>query len=436
VKNPILTMRRITKVNNIKTQAATSKIKHEKKICLCMIVKNESKIIERCLNSAISIIDFVSICDTGSTDGTPEIINNWCRKNNIPGTVHFAAFKNFGFNRTLAISLAQETYPDADYMLLLDADMILEVEHPFDKSSLDKDQYLTPQYNDQIKFWLTRLLKASLPWRSVGVTHEYWDIDHSKLEAGHYSYFDTKGKLNNLVINDQQDGGSKTDKFERDKRLLLEGIQDPLTPPDLRVRYMFYLAQTFLCLDEYEESIKWYRKRVEAGGWVEEVFYSLLQVGLLYERLSNRASDQRYEIIKESERSSTVFDQSVIENLVLQEEQFFSLATTYLQNAWEYRTSRAEPLYHLAKMYRMKSKNNLGLMYALQGKEIPFPIDDILFVDYHVYDYLFDFEISICANYIKTKLDIGRAAQKRLESILDQLPQNIAEAVERNSKFY
>jgi glycosyltransferase involved in cell wall biosynthesis len=399
-----------------------------------MIVKNESKIIERCLNSAKSIIDYVSICDTGSTDETPEIISNWCLENNIPGTVHFAAFKNFGFNRTLAISLAQETYPNADYLLLLDADMILEVEHPFDKSSLNMDQYLTPQYNDQIKFWLTRLLKASLPWISVGVTHEYWDIDRSKLKDGPFSYFDTKGKLNNLVINDQQDGGSRTDKFERDKRLLLEGIRDPLTSPDLKVRYMFYLGQTYLCLDEYEESIFWYKKRVEAGGWVEEVFYSLLKIGLIYELLSYQVSAHRNELLMESKNTEVV--PSVMEKLIFEEEQFFSLATTYLQNAWEYRTCRAEPLYHLAKMYRLKSKHNLGLMYALQGSEIPFPKDDILFVDYHVYDYLFDFEISICANYIQPKLDIGRAAQKRLESKIDQLPLNIAEAVERNSKYW
>jgi glycosyltransferase involved in cell wall biosynthesis len=401
-----------------------------------MIVKNESKIIERCLNSAKSIIDYVSICDTGSTDETPEIISNWYLENNIPGTVHFAAFKNFGFNRTLAISLAQETYPDADYLLLLDADMILEVEHPFDKSSLNMDQYLTPQYNDQIKFWLTRLLKASLPWRSVGVTHEYWDIDRSKLKDGPFSYFDTKERLNNLVINDQQDGGSRTDKFERDKRLLLEGIQDPLTPPDLKIRYMFYLGQTYLCLDEYEDSIYWYKKRAEAGGWVEEVFYSLLKIGLIYELLSNQVSDRRSELSKDLERNPSIVEPSMIEELILEEEQLFALATTYLQNAWEYRPCRAEPLYHLAKMYRMKSKHNLGLMYALQGLEIPFPKDDILFVDYHVYDYLFDFEISICANYISSKLDIGRAAQKRLESKIEQLPNYIANAVERNSKFW
>ena len=38
---------------------------------------------ERCLNATKSIVDFVSICDTGSTDRTPEIIENWCKENEI-----------------------------------------------------------------------------------------------------------------------------------------------------------------------------------------------------------------------------------------------------------------------------------------------------------------------------------------------------------------
>ena len=75
-------------------------------------------------------------------------------------------------------------------------------------------------------------------------------------------------------------------------------------------------------------------------------------------------------------------------------------------------------------------------MYAIQGKEIPYPSNDILFVDYHVYEYLFDYEISICAYYIKEKVDIGRESQKNLESIIDQLPKHIANFVEYNSKFY
>jgi hypothetical protein len=75
-------------------------------------------------------------------------------------------------------------------------------------------------------------------------------------------------------------------------------------------------------------------------------------------------------------------------------------------------------------------------MYALIGKEIPFPKEDILFIDYHVYDYLFDYEISICAYYIDNKRYLGRAAQKRLQKKIKELPTVISETVKSNSKFY
>ncbi|PEC19361.1 tetratricopeptide repeat-containing glycosyltransferase [Bacillus cereus] len=398
-------------------------VKEEKKLCLCMIVKNESRIMERCLNATKSIVDFVSICDTGSTDNTPEIIENWCKENEIPGTVHHEPFKNFGYNRSLAVSLAQKTYPEADYLLILDADMILEVGPDFDKTSLTEDHYLTLQYDIHIKYWLTRLLKASLPWKSVGVTHEYWDIDRSKVGA---NYNTRVARLETLVVNDPGDGGSKGDKFERDERLLLQGINDPETTPDLHIRYLFYLAQTYYHLNQFEDSIKWYKKRVDAGGWVEEVFYSLLRIGFCYEQLANRSANKQHEVTDADEK----------ENAKKQEEQYVALAVFYFQKAWEYRPTRAEPLYQLARMYRLKSQNNIALMYALQGKEVPFPKDDLLFVDYHAYDYLFDYEISISAFYIPHKKHLGAMSQKYLESIKEELPLHIANMVENNAKFY
>lgn len=75
------------------------------KICFAAIFKNESKNVYRCLNAIKDIIDCVSICDTGSTDNTVELINDWGKENNIPTKVHFGEeqiFKNFGHNRTLS----------------------------------------------------------------------------------------------------------------------------------------------------------------------------------------------------------------------------------------------------------------------------------------------------------------------------------------------
>ena len=131
---------------------------------------------------------------------------------------------------------------------------------------------------------------------------------------------------------------------------------------------MFYLAQTYMCLEEYEESIKWYKKRVDAGGWVEEVFYSLLQIGHCYEQLANISSNKRNEM-----QNNTNLEQEEISDLINQEEELFAQSLLYLQKSWEYRPTRAEPLYHLARMHRIKSNNHLGLMYAITRKRNTIP---------------------------------------------------------------
>ena len=53
------------------------------KICLNMIVKNESAIIIRLLESVIPLIDSYCICDTGSTDNTITLIKEYCKSKNI-----------------------------------------------------------------------------------------------------------------------------------------------------------------------------------------------------------------------------------------------------------------------------------------------------------------------------------------------------------------
>ena len=92
------------------------------KLALNMIVKNESKIIERLLISVLPIIDTYCICDTGSTDNTKEIIKGFFEKWDISGTIVEEEFIDFGYNRNYALQKCRET-TDCDYILFLDADM-------------------------------------------------------------------------------------------------------------------------------------------------------------------------------------------------------------------------------------------------------------------------------------------------------------------------
>ena len=198
-------------------------------LCLNMIVKNESKIITRLFDSVLSIIDCYCICDTGSTDNTVNLITEYFHRKNIPGKVVTEPFKNFCHNRNFAL---QSCLKMSDYVLLLDADMVLEVNN-FNKSLLDlADSFNILQGNDLFYYQNMRIVKNNGLYKYVGVTHEYIDTPSNNRLAG----FEKK----DLFIRDFGDGGSKHDKFERDIRLILDGLQEE---PN-NVRYNFYLANS------------------------------------------------------------------------------------------------------------------------------------------------------------------------------------------------
>ena len=73
------------------------------KIGLCCIVKDESKVIERALKSALPLIDYALIVDTGSTDGTQEIMKKFLSKHKVPHDIIEENWENFAHNRTSAL---------------------------------------------------------------------------------------------------------------------------------------------------------------------------------------------------------------------------------------------------------------------------------------------------------------------------------------------
>jgi hypothetical protein len=381
----------------------------------------------------------ISIVDTGSTDDTKKIIYKWGKDNNIDTSVHDEEFKNFSYNRTHSIKKAKETYTDADFFLLSDADFIWEkdIGNKFDKILLVDHKYLIEQYNKAIRYWNIRLLSAKVDWECVGVTHEYWQECKSQSK---YTGQVRLSKINTLVINDKEDGGCKTDKYERDKRLLQEGLDDPNTPANLKTRYKFYLAQTFKDVREYEKAIEFYTKRIDDGGWPEEVFYSKYQIGWCNEQIGWNIKKVATSIENKTKLDIEyliTWNKNNLGQTELMEEanNFFNSASDFYLKAYNYRPTRSESLYTMTKMYRLLGFNDLALKYSLIGNTIKYPTEDSLFIEGGCYDYLFDFEISIVAFYIKEKKDLGRQATSRLLT-KDNLPKNLLSVVKANSKFY
>ena len=109
-------------------------------ICLNMIVKNEAHVVCECLDSVAPYISSWVIVDTGSDDGTQDLIRTHMARLGIPGDLHQRPWHNFGHNRTEAINLAQG---HADYIWVMDADDLM-VGTP-DFTGLSVDMYFLPR---------------------------------------------------------------------------------------------------------------------------------------------------------------------------------------------------------------------------------------------------------------------------------------------------
>jgi len=322
-------------------------------LCLNMIVKNESKIITRLFDSVLPIIDCYCICDTGSSDNTVDIIKEYFLNHKIPGKIITEPFKNFSHNRNVALKACLGM---SDYILLLDADMILKINN-FNKNSLsDYDSYFLNQGNDSYFYKNMRIVRNNGLYSYNGVTHEYIDVPPNNRSCDI-----TK---NILFIHDIGDGGAKTDKFERDIRLLTEDIA--INPTN--IRSYFYLANSYYDCGKNEEAIATYLKRIELGGWIQEVWFSYYRIGLTYQRM-NKMPDAIY----------------------------------YWLEGYERLPERLEALYEIIKYYRIIGKQKLCEIYYNVCKKIldkNLNRDDYLFIYNDVYTDKLYYEYTIFSGYV------------------------------------
>jgi len=326
----------------------------EKKVIYLTMIKNESAIIKRSIEAALGLCDAICICDTGSSDNTVAVVTEYFKELSVPCKLYNHTWKNFGHNRSESFKAVVDFCnelgwdPNTTYAIVLDADMRLEVVS-FDKNSLYRPGYAVIQKTPNMEYYNTRFLQIGFPWKCSGVTHEYWD--------GYSCEFI---QPRSLFIHDIGDGGCKADKFERDVKLLEEGL---IEEPD-NIRYLFYLAQSYKDCGRIDESINYYKKRINAGGWFEEVWYSMYVIMKLYEEKGDIARMEMWGL-----------------------------------KAYEYRRERAENIYHLVRFFRNRRQYFKAWHYWEIGSVIKKP-DDVLFIESDVYDRSFDYERTIIHDYV------------------------------------
>jgi tetratricopeptide (TPR) repeat protein len=358
-----------------------------------MIVKNESKIICRLLTSVLQLIDSYCICDTGSNDGTTHVIQEFFKEAGIPGKIIYEEFRDFGYNRSFALKECVGMQ-NADYILLLDADMVLKINDSFSipqfKRDLSADAYYLFQGTDSFYYKNVRLIKNKPDIQYWGVTHEYVKL----LENSTYLQIEKE----NIFIEDIGDGGSKAKKFERDISLLKKGLEDQ---PD-NERYLFYLANSYRDSKQYANAISTYKKRILLGGWNEEVWESYYNIGKCYYKIGDYAN-----------------------------------AVYYWIESHNFYSDRIENLYEICKHYREKKAFSMAYSFYVLANEIRRKKTkyDNLFLQKDIYDYKLDYELSILGYYCNWQdYDIQKSSMKVISC--STTPEEIVKSVLNNYKFY
>jgi tetratricopeptide (TPR) repeat protein len=357
-------------------------------ICLNMIVKNESPVIARCLASARPLIDRWCIVDTGSTDGTQDVIRRFMQ--GIPGALHERPWHNFAHNRNEALELARTE--GCDYVLFIDADEIFEAPVDFAWTTLDADGYELTAHYDTMRYARAAMVATRLPWRWHGVIHEFLDC------AGAHRV----EPLAAPTIFVRHDGARARDPatYLKDIAVLEAAVRDEPNS----ARYVFYLAQSYRDAGKLNDARATYERRATMGGWDEEVWYALFQIAVLTERLGD--SPQR-------------------------------ISAGYLR-AFQGRPSRAESLVELARFHRLRGEHAQAYLYAKHASDMARPADR-LFVDEASYAWRALDEVAISAFYAGTPeaRAIGRAAANRLliEGV-EMTPATERDRIRANATFY
>lgn len=401
-----------------------------------MIVKNEEKIICRMLESIKNVIDCGVIMDTGSDDGTVKNIENWSLLNNINIKIEKESFKNFSYNRTKSINMAYDTYPDVDYYLLSDADFVWYFKD-FDKSKLCGDVYYVKQSgkNSTLTYecWNSRFLSSKKKWSCVGLTHEYWDCEDKA---------PISNKLYSVYIEDINDGGSKKNKFVRDESMLRQILDDDSIKDEDKIRYKFYLGMTYNNMAKDHDNINYYIKallcyydRVDYGGFDEEIYISMLNIGSCYENIAINYHNATFY----HKNGVLLYDGEYYldsEELIKQKNFYLDCAYDAYKSAYGFRPTRAEALYSMVLIERKRGKYKNAYELCILGNNIQYPINDLLLVVPECYTFLFDYELIICAYYLPSKFNEGISCAKKLISRPFDIPINYYLQILKNFSFY
>lgn len=248
------------------------------RISLCLIVKDEEDVLARCLDSVREAVDEIIIVDTGSTDRTREIAQNYTQKiYDFPWIDDFAAARNFAFEKA-----------KFDYILWLDADdVILEddlkkllnlkqnMDIAIDSVTMNYNLAVDQYGNVTTSLRRNRLVRRSGRFQWIGAVHEYLAV--------YGNIFDS----DIAVIHRSEKHDSERNLMIYEKRLANGEV--------FNARDQYYYANELLDHQRIDQAVIWYEKFLEGGeGWVEDNLSACKKLTDCFHTLGDLKSAEKY----------------------------------------------------------------------------------------------------------------------------------------------
>lgn len=252
---------------------ASGEFAYDNLVHLCIMVKNGGPLFEQVLTENLGIIDRWTVLDTGSTDGTQEVVRRVLEGKK--GQLVEEPFINFRDSRNRCLELAGTR---CKYTLMLDDTYAIRGDLRKFLNLIRGDTFANSYslliQSDDSEYYSNRLLKTQDRLRYLYTIHEVVQAERNvtvvipKEEAWIYDH--------RAPYMEERTHARKT----YDLKCLYEMLEtDPTNP-----RHLYYLAQTYVCLKDYEKAAYWFERRALSPleGHKQEAVDAMFELGRLY----------------------------------------------------------------------------------------------------------------------------------------------------------
>lgn len=254
-------------------------LKYDNLINLCVMVKNGGKEFEEMLEKNLSIIDRWTILDTGSTDGTVEMVKRVLK--NKKGRLYEEPFINFRESRNRCLELAGYS---CKYNVMLDDTYVIvgELRDFLETVRSDQfsDSYSLMIKSDDVEYYSNRITKSRNNLRYIYTIHEVIQKDNN---------INVVIPTSKCYVDDMRSSYMESRTMER-KRYDLKCLFDMMEEYPDDPRHLYYIAQTYNLLNEKENAAEFFKRRAfhPQEGFDQEKVDALFEMTRIYNFQLNR----------------------------------------------------------------------------------------------------------------------------------------------------